>query len=685
METICKRFTSRSLLAETIRNLEERMAPEALAPKVRAKIVPDTRMIEVTVRMRRDEGGSQRAARVTNELISVMQAHRSAKTDAEMETTQKLIEGEMEAAERDIENSDQDIMQFLRGSGDALVWSARADYVLTRLSNLIGLKEKVETLLAAEQKKLHALRAKLEGEPEWMEYSKTRSRDPLWDKYRTDLAELERELAAARAEFGEENPNVRSIEAQISKIREEIKVVAHEVMSATTESRNPTRQALLNQMIEAELNQIAYQAQLDIAEKMSIKLNDEKEQIFSDMPEKQFQLDKMRREVGYKVNIYRILLEKKLEAEIWASENIGMYGRPGGSPLRIKGGIEIVDMAQPGGSPVSPRVKFIGAIAGLVGLAVGLAMAFLAEYFENTYQSLEEVKEDLDVPILGIIPLIKDQQSGTSMIPVLESPMSAEAESFRTLVTNTEFSSPETPHKALLITSSGADEGKSFTTANLAVAMAQTGEQIVLVDCDMRKGVQHKIFGIDNQMGLTNLLVGNPDLGSPSARKRKGEEKDLGSPSAKRTELESVIQDTHIPNLGLISCGPAIPPNPVELLKSRRMSEILSELRETCDVLLCDSPPVLPVADALILASKLDGVLLVTDLNRTPREVIRQAREQLSKLGVPLLGLVCNRVGAVKYDSYYYGSHASRDTGRRASTFMGTISHTPEEDKLAQS
>jgi|GEM_PF-1078365 len=637
METICKRFASRSLLAEAIRNLEERMTPEALAPRVRAKIVPDTRMIEVAVRMRRDEGGSQRAARVTNELVSVMQSHRSAKTDAEMETRQKFIEGKIGEVEREIENSDQEIRQFLRSSGDALVWSARADYVLTRLSNLIENKEGTEILLVAQRKKLDELEARLEQEPEWTEYSKTFSRDALWDKDRMDLAQLERELAAARAEFGEENPKIKSIEAQISMTREEMKDIAQEVMSAKTQSRNPTYQMLLNEVIDTELNLIAYEARLEIAEKLLSKLNDEKEQIFSQMPESKFQLDEMLRESGYKVDIYKTLLEKKLDAEIWASESSG------DNSGRVKGGIEIVDTAQPGSRPVSPRVKFIGAIAGLVGLVVGLAMAFLADYFENTYQSLEEIKEDLDVPILGIIPLIKDQQPGTSIIPILESPMSAEAESFRTLVTNTEFSSPETPHDALLITSSGADEGKSFTTANLAVAMAQTGEQVILADCDMRKGIQHEIFGVDNQMGLTNLLVGNADL-------------------------ESGIQDTHIPNLRLISCGPAIPPNPVELLKSQRMSHILSELRQVCDVLLCDSPPVLPVADALILASKLDGVLLVTDLNRTPREVIRQAREQLSRLDVPLLGLVCNRVGSVKYDSYYYSSHASRDTGRRVST-----------------
>lgn len=631
METICRRFTSRTLLAEVIRNLRKRIpemndhleTPEALAPKIEAKSVPDTRMIEVTVRMRRDEGGSQSAARVANELVSIMQSHRSAKTDAEMEKRRDFINGKLDDVTFRILNSEDKIRQFVKSSGDTLVWSTYADYLMTRLANLVKLKEESEALSIAEQKRLAELKIRLKDEPEWTEYSRTYSQDPLWGKGRTDLMDLRKQLAAKLSEFGEKNPEVKLIKAQIAAVEEEMTGIAQEAMSPAgrTESRSLLYQTLVDRIVGTEMNLISYEAHSEIVEQKLNELNSERDQIFSEMPENQFQLDKMRREIGYEVNSYRTLLEKKLEAEIWASENSG------DSIHRIRGGIEIIDMAQPGSPPVSPRIKFIGAIAGLVGLAVGLAMAFLAEYFENTYQSPEEAKEDLDIPVLGIIPLIKEQQPGRVTLPVVESPVSAEAESFKTIVTNIEFSSSETPYSALLITSSSASEGKSFVAANLAVAMAQTKERVILVDCDMRKAIQHNIFGLDNQSGLANLIVGNADL-------------------------ESVIQDTDIPNLKLVSCGPT-PPNPIELLKSQRMEEILSELRAACDVLLCDSPPILPVADSLILASKLDGVLFVADLDHTPRDVIRQAQEQLSKLSVPLLGLICNKVSVVKYSPYY--------------------------------
>lgn len=643
METICRRFASRPILAETIRNLkraEPEMArslipAEALASRVRTGIVPDTRMIEITVSMRRNEGGSERAVRIANELISVMQTHRSAKSDAKIERRQNFINDKMEDAESQIDSLDQDVKRFLKNDGGPLVWEARSKHIMTRLENSMKLRDDSKMLMAAEQKRLNELEAKLAEEPEWVENSRTFKRDVLWDIYRVELVNLEKKLVAL-TDAGEENPEVKSLKAQIRNNREETKKVALEATSPSgkTESRNLTYQALLNQRIESELSLIANRVELKFAEGMLVDLENEIDEMFSKIPEKQFQLDKMNREARYKVGIYKALLDKKIEVEIWADENSGA------SLSGMKGGIEFVDTAQPGSRPVSPRTKFIGAMAGLVGLIVGLAMAFLAEYFENTYQSPDEAQEALDIPVLGIIPSMKERQADGVTLPVLESPASAEAESFSTLVTNIEFSSPETPYKALLITSGSAGEGKSFVVANLAVAMAQarTGlgtsaaGQVILIDCDMRKPIQHKIFGVENQIGLSNLLVGN-------------------------AELRSVIQDTGVPNLKLITCGPT-PPNPVELLKSQRMSEILDELRDTYGMLLCDSPPVLPVADSLVLASKLDGVLLLADLGHTPREAISQAKEQISKLDVPLLGLICNKVGTAKYSSYYYHKSA---------------------------
>jgi uncharacterized protein involved in exopolysaccharide biosynthesis len=387
LETICRRFTSRSLLSDIIRSLKKDIpdinnlgGPEALASRIQAKAIPDTRMIEVSVKLREDEGGSQLAARIANELVSVMQVHRSSMSNSEMEIRRNSIDKEIRDIENQISNLDQDMRNFLRDKGNSLVWSVRAEYVMNRLSELINRKEGIETFLVSERKKLRGLRDRVITEPEWIEYSRTFSRDPLWDKNRIDLIEKERELASSREEFGENNPRIKAIEAEIMKIKEEMKDIALNTMpeTAKTESINPIRQTILDQIIESELRLISYEAQFDIVVDNLDNLKAERDGIFSKMPEEQFQLDKMRREVNYKVDMYKILMEKKLEAEMWASENSNNAGG------RIKGGIEVIDLAQPLATTISPRIKFITALGGLVGLAAGLAMAFLAEYFENT-------------------------------------------------------------------------------------------------------------------------------------------------------------------------------------------------------------------------------------------------------------------------------------------------------------
>jgi uncharacterized protein involved in exopolysaccharide biosynthesis len=385
METICKRFVSNSVLNETIRNLKKRslytyrdLTPEFLAPRISAKIVPDTKIIEVKIKMRRDEGGSQRAAKIANELIQVIQDQRGEKTDAEIVRRQNFINEKIKSIESQIGNSDQNIKSFLKNKGNTIAWSARADYIFNRMANLTDLKEMNESLLSAEQKIYNELKTRLSKEPEFIEYSRTLSQDVLWEKYKTDLADINLKLIDARAEFGDGYSRVKALQAQAEQISNKIKSLAQETMkvSAKTESRNPTHQTLLNQLIESELNQIVYSARCDAAVKLLKQLNPEKEQILSEMPQNQYELDKMNREVGYKMDVYKDLLTKKVEAEIMALDSVG-------DNTRIKGGIEVIDLAQPLSRPVSPRIKFIVTIASIVGFTVGLTMAFLTEYIEK--------------------------------------------------------------------------------------------------------------------------------------------------------------------------------------------------------------------------------------------------------------------------------------------------------------
>lgn len=206
------------------------------------------------------------------------------------------------------------------------------------------------------------------------------------------------------------------------------------------------------------------------------------------------------------------------------------------------------------------------------------------------------------------------------------------AEAYRTLRTNIQFSKTDGELKTVMFTSSGPGEGKSTTVANTAVALAQSGKRVILMDCGLRKPVQHKIFGKKNR-GITNILV---EEQSPAG----------------------FIQETQVENLRVLTSGP-IPPNPSELLGTRKMQELMDYLKNQCDYLIIDAPPVVAVTDACVLAAKVDGITLVVNSGSVRPEMAQKAKELLLKANGHLLGVILNRVEIEEEHAYYYYYYGS--------------------------
>ena len=217
-----------------------------------------------------------------------------------------------------------------------------------------------------------------------------------------------------------------------------------------------------------------------------------------------------------------------------------------------------------------------------------------------------------------------------SALITLSNPRSPISEAYRSLRTNIEFSSFEKKLHTLVVTSASPEEGKSTTLANLAVAMAQAGKKVILVDCDLRKPSQHVAFGLRNEHGLTSLMVPDADLSSPP--------------------LQQTAQD----GLWLLTTGP-LPPNPSEMIGSKRMEDIIRALHERADMVIFDAPPILAVTDAAVLAAKVDGVLLVVNAGGTKRDHLQKAHALLKKVNAPLIGAVLNNVKLDSSLHKYYG------------------------------
>ena len=285
------------------------------------------------------------------------------------------------------------------------------------------------------------------------------------------------------------------------------------------------------------------------------------------------------------------------------------------------------------------------ALTASLGLGVGLA--FLLEYLDYTVRTPEELDAVYGMTTLGVIGVIegKDRREvSKEEIVTLAAPRSPAAEAFRALRTNIQFANPGAPVHSLLVTSAGPLEGKTLTAANLAVSLAQDGSRVILVDTDLRKPRLHRVFDIPKEPGFTNLVIDQKDA------------------------FEDYLRPTSVENLRVLPCG-AVPPNPAELLGSPRAAQVMEQLKEHADVVVYDSPPAATVTDAVVMASQVDAVLQVVLAGRTRRDLVRQGRTVLEKVGGRVLGPVLNRVSLsdLGYYSYYYYYGYYRDGHERES------------------
>jgi polysaccharide biosynthesis transport protein len=319
--------------------------------------------------------------------------------------------------------------------------------------------------------------------------------------------------------------------------------------------------------------------------------------------------------------------------------------------------VTVVDPATPPLAPSSPRVLLNTLLAALVGLLLALGIAFTMEYLDDTVKSSEDVEAATGLATLGTVLKMKGDKGRSEIyhLAALLYPRGPAAEAYRTLRTNLEFASVDEPVRTLLVTSSIPGEGKTTTSSNLAVAFAQAGGTVILLDADLRKPGIHKLFDLPNASGLTSLL---------------------------RTDdvaIDDVAQVTEEEHLRIVTTGP-LPPNPAELLGSHRMQTILERLVAAADLVIVDSPPLQAVTDAAILASITDGTLLVIDAGRTRRAAAGRGREALAKSGARVLGAALNRLSQrarsdyVYYDYYgAYGAEAAAKPGPQSASVSSPL------------
>jgi len=301
--------------------------------------------------------------------------------------------------------------------------------------------------------------------------------------------------------------------------------------------------------------------------------------------------------------------------------------------------IRIVDPALMPDRPTSPRILYNAFLGAFLGLVVGLALVFLLEYVDDSIRTREDVEEVWgDIPHLGVVPAIRAGES--KQIHTLN-PKAPLSETYRTIRNNILYASFDKPGELLLLSSSVPGEGKSTTCANLAASAAMEGKRVLIIDTDFRKPNQHKLWQVENRVGFTNQLAG-------------------------QVPIDDCIRKEVIPGLDLLPAG-MVPPNPARLIESPRLRETLEQMRGRYDLVFLDSPPILVVNDAMVLARLVDAYVLVVESMGVTRRMLVDTRGRTEVTGIAPLGVVINKLdfgatGYGYYDKYYnaYGSERTR-------------------------
>jgi capsular exopolysaccharide synthesis family protein len=419
-------------------------------------------------------------------------------------------------------------------------------------------------------------------------------------------------LKALRADLLEtyttEWPAVKRLDAQIRNIEETLNQAPKEIISSM-KARYEAAQARENALRKE------FDAARGVTSQQSLA------QIQMNMLMQQLETDKQ---------YASMLLQKQRELQIQESDRTN--------------NISVINVARPGALVGPPRTRNIF-IALILALGAGIGLAFLLDYLDDSLKSVDDVDRYLHLPALALIPASRseslrlksknappDDNEVTAMVLVNDA-RSPVAEAYRHLRTSLLLSSAGQPPKTILVTSSQPSEGKTTTAVNTAVMLAQTGAEVLIIDCDLRRPRVHSHFGLSNVPGLTNYLSGE-------------------------SELKDVLKNNErLPQLKLLLSGP-IPPNPAELLGSSEMRKLLTELTDQFTHIIIDSPPAISFTDASVLSTMVDGVMLVVHGGRSSRAVVRRAKQQLIDVGANIFGIVLNNVKLEAQD-YYYGAYYS--------------------------
>ena len=504
------------------------------------------------------------------------------------------LEAQLAEQRKKVEASEADLQRY-KEQHDAVAVEDRQNIVVQRLADLNGAATRAKTTRIEKEALYNQLKS-IQNSNALDSFPAVLGNDYI-QKLKGDLGDLQRQQAQLSDKYGDRHPEMVKVRTAIQSAEAKLQIEIDKIVMSV-KSEYDTAAAQERTLVGA----------LEGGKSEALSLN-----------RKGIEFSVLQREAESNRQVYESLLQRTKET--------GISGELKASNIRV------VDPAEVPDAPFLPRRQQDLTTAAFSGLVLALGLVFLFEYLDNRIKSPQELRAQLNVPFLGMVPSI-DVKSGALLHEGVPPNF---AEAIRGVRTNVLFSSAEEGVRLIVVTSAGPGEGKSLFSSNLSVSLAQAGQRVLHVDADMRRPRVHAIFDLAQEPGLSNLLVGDC---KPSESIRK----------------------TAVQNLCVLPAG-MIPPNPAELLGSKRCEEFFATLGQNFDWVILDSPPVLAVADASILANTATGVVFVVGADQTSRQAARAAIEQLQAVQAHVIGAVLNRVDLEK-NPYYYSAYYRKEYSR---------------------
>ncbi|MGH7323183.1 MAG: GumC family protein, partial [Candidatus Rokuibacteriota bacterium] len=602
----------------------------SISAMIRTTRVPNTSILEITA-----ASPNPREARdLANTVAETYRDYNRAVRNARITEARKFIEAQLRDVDTRVKRSEEEVWAF-REANRIIAPGAESTVLLslfTQLRSDIEKTRQVRTELELAQTRLGRSDPNSLNERVFVE-----SVNPALQKLQATQVDLLLERNNLALEVTDRHPRLQALDERMREVRAEMR---REVGAQIALLRH--REDILNRQMG------------DVLQKNR------------EIPSIELGLQRLQRDAKVNADMLTLLKTKHQEALIKESE-----------------GIEEVTIIRPAAEPGAPiggeifNTVFIGAVAGLL---VGLVFAYVQETLDTSIGTIEDVESYLQVPVLGVVPHIDARETVQRLVerrPALAEmepealqshallithfdPKSPVAEAYRTLRTRVQFGLREHGGKILVVTSPTLQEGKTTTIVNLAITMAQNGQRTLLVGANLRRPSIHRFFGIEREPGLSDVLVGN-------ARWRDCI-RTVADILMGRFEMEDIMASPGLDNLHILESGP-IPANPSELLSTPAMSRFLSEVREAYDVVLIDTPPVLPVTDSAIVAGQVDGVVLVYQAGKVGRLVLKRAKAHLESARAKVWGVVLNDLQGeiagytyAHYYTHYYGEETAAET-----------------------